>query len=513
MRKHLFLTSLVALVATVGVASAETDVNFAGKYTDATGATVSVNTAGYRYYKSNGDERVVSSLTTNPTLADFTYTDREGVDANLSTGLKTASDFDGTSAATGDVTTTQVIQAGATMDRANYSYVNGAGDTVTLGDVAQTFTQTIDLSSPYTNGASIDVTDGVAGTFTPGMYTWTDPDTGAVYHLNATGDNWVDAYNNVQTPDVGSAQEAARDAMVAAYAADLALVNAAKTQTQTYANDEAINFAAANAIFGTDSTTVATLTARYGTYETAANLLATAQANQAAATTSNMDAQTVYNAPILTTIDGRVGTAANAAIDTSVASGSIKTALDTKADATDLTAEATARQTADTTLQGNIDAEATARQTADTTLQGNIDAEATARQTADATLQGNIDNEVARAMAQEAAIRGDFAAADAQMLANANAYTDSKVDSLEKNVSGGVAAATALSAVEVTNVKKGEMSVGGGYGYYNSQSAMALGAALGLSDNWSVNAGAGIASGDKTQVSFRAGTNYKFKLF
>ncbi len=495
MRKHLFLTSLVALVATVGVASAETDVNFAGKYTDATGATVSVNTAGYRYDKSNGDERVVSSLTTNPTLTDFTYTDKNGDPADLSSGLKTASDFDGTSAATGDVTTTQVIQAGATMDRANYSYVNGAGNTVTLGDVAQTFTQTIDLSSTYTNGASIDVTDGVADTFTPGMYTWTDPDTSAVYHLNATGDNWVDAYNNVQTPDVGSAQEAARDAMVAAYAADLALVNAAKTQTQTYADTEATNWGAANTIFGTDSTTVATLNTRYGTYETAANLLATAQANQAAATTSNTDAQTVYNAPILTTIDGRVGTAANAAIDTSVASGSIKTALDTKADATDLTAEAATRQTADATLQGNIDAEATARQTAD------------------ATLQGNIDNEIARAMAQEAAIRGDFVAADAQMLANANAYTDSKVNALEKNVSGGVAAATALSAVEVSNVKKGEMSVGGGYGYYNSQSAMALGAALGLSDNWSVNAGAGIASGDKTQVSFRAGTNYKFKLF
>ena len=87
------------------------------------------------------------------------------------------------------------------------------------------------------------------------------------------------------------------------------------------------------------------------------------------------------------------------------------------------------------------------------------------------------------------------------------------MNTLEKNVSGGVAAATALSSVEVSNVKKGEVSVGGGYGYYNSQSAMAFGAAMGLSDNWSINAGAGIASGDKTQVAFRAGTNYKFKLF
>lgn len=178
-----------------------------------------------------------------------------------------------------------------------------------------------------------------------------------------------------------------------------------------------------------------------------------------------------------------------------------------------INAEATARQAADTTLQANIDAEASTRAAADTALQNNIDAEALARVNADTTLQNNIDNEVARATAQEAAIRGEIAAADALTLSKANSYTDSRVNTLEKNVSGGVAAATALSSVGVSNVKKGEMSVGGGYGYYNNQSAMAFGAAMGLSDNWSINAGAGIASGDKTQVAFRAGTNYKFKLF
>ena len=178
-----------------------------------------------------------------------------------------------------------------------------------------------------------------------------------------------------------------------------------------------------------------------------------------------------------------------------------------------INAEADARADADITLQNNINAEADARADADTTLQNNINAEADARADADTTLQNNIDNEVARATAQEAAIRGEFAAADAATLNQANAYTDAKVDTLEKNVSGGIAAATALSAVEVSNVKRGEMSVGGGYGYYNGQSAGAFGMAMGLSDNWSVNAGAGIASGDKTQVAFRAGTNYKFKLF
>ena len=49
-----------------------------------------------------------------------------------------------------------------------------------------------------------------------------------------------------------------------------------------------------------------------------------------------------------------------------------------------------------------------------------------------------------------------------------------------------------------------------GYGYFNGQSAAAFGAAMGLSNRWSVNAGAGVSNAD---VSFRAGTNYKFKLF
>ena len=82
--------------------------------------------------------------------------------------------------------------------------------------------------------------------------------------------------------------------------------------------------------------------------------------------------------------------------------------------ATRLTEEATSRESADTTLQNNInalsgdtkskiEAEAQARTSADNTLQGNIDAlsgstdtkianETSARQSADTTLQTNIDN-------------------------------------------------------------------------------------------------------------------------
>ena len=87
---------------------------------------------------------------------------------------------------------------------------------------------------------------------------------------------------------------------------------------------------------------------------------------------------------------------------------------------------------------------------------------------------------------------------------------DTKVNALEKDLSAGIASAAAMSSVAVSNVAKGEVSVGGGYGYYNSQSAVALGAAMGLTDNWSVNAAAGLSD---SNITFRAGTNYKFKLF
>ena len=95
-------------------------------------------------------------------------------------------------------------------------------------------------------------------------------------------------------------------------------------------------------------------------------------------------------------------------------------------------------------------------------------------------------------------------------IAASNAYTDRRIEDLDKNLSAGVAGAVALSSVAVSGVERGEVSVGAGYGYFNGQSAAAFGATMGLSNRWSINAGAGISNAD---VSFRAGTNYKFKLF
>ncbi len=64
--------------------------------------------------------------------------------------------------------------------------------------------------------------------------------------------------------------------------------------------------------------------------------------------------------------------------------------------------EADARESADNTLQDNIDAEESAREDADTTLQNNIDSEARTRADADSTLQNNLNDETdARESADE----------------------------------------------------------------------------------------------------------------
>lgn len=70
-----------------------------------------------------------------------------------------------------------------------------------------------------------------------------------------------------------------------------------------------------------------------------------------------------------------------------------------------ISAEATARQQADSTLDGKIAAEKTRAEGAEGTLQGNINAEALARQQADTTLDGKITTERTRAEGVEAGLQ------------------------------------------------------------------------------------------------------------
>ncbi len=144
-----------------------------------------------------------------------------------------------------------------------------------------------------------------------------------------------------------------------------------------------------------------------------------------------------------------------------------------------------------------------------TTLQGAIDENASNTGNL-GTLSGNHVTANTSVVSNLNQLSAAIDAAADSTLAAANTYTDQRVESMDKNLSAGVAGAVALSAVATSGVERGEVSVGAGYGYFNGQSAAAFGATMGLTNRWSINAGAGISNAD---VSFRAGTNYKFKLF
>ena len=545
--KRAFVAGVVAM-ATSTVVAADTDVTFAGNYTNSDGATVNVNDAvagqSYSYEKSDGTTRNVANQATDPTLADFTYTDKDGNAADLSSGEKVQSDFAGTSAAYGVVSTTQTIASGETVVRDNYTYVNGAGASVTLGTAAQDMIDTIALDATYASGNEIVVTNGTAGSSFDGTF-YSVTVGNETYHLSADGSKLYSSSNIEVSPEPDSELEAAFTNMQNAYTTDTGRVSAAETTTSTQWADEQTNFATADAAFNADQSTVSTLDSRWATYEAAATLLSNAQANQSAAqdaydsnSADLANALSVFDKPITTTItDG-----ANNAIDASIANGAIKNALDTKADASSVAdAETNAKAYADG-LASNYDV-AGAADTAETNAKAYADGLASNYDVAGAADTAET-NAKAYADGLDAALRGDFATADAStlteaktyadtqdaltltaanqytdsaianagalMLKSANEYTDRRVEHLEKDMSAGIANATALSAVAIPNVKKGQLAFSGGYGYYNSQSAVAFGATMGLTDNWSVNLGTGIS--DKS-TSFRAGTTYILDLF
>ena len=531
--KRAFLAGVIAL--TTSVATANTDVTFAGDYTDSNGTTQNVATGtpgaqNFTYDGTNADgtanEGINSNTTTGVSQANFAYTLADGTQETLESGnTYTAGDYTASTVAgtTGyenvSVADGYGLSAGTTVVDSAYSYENpqydenieGSQQYITLDSNTGPRELTADYTTnaTYTDG-STTITNATTAEDLIGLYSYQAGE-GHRYVLSADGtgvrdlDNdgqGVDLTNPAIDPDLKTALQGMLDAYANDSGANLTAATDALTDMQTAEN---ANYAAALGAYNADTAAQETLATNFATYTTATNAYETAtnadsnyqQALDNFNTNTEMfdAASDVYNAPIESTIDDRAQTVAEAVV----------------AD------EASARESADADLQGAIDNEASARADEDAAIRSEFaDADDAVRgefAAADADLQAAIDNEVERATAQEQAIRNDFAAGDAATLARANAYTDQRVDTLEKNVSGGVAAATALSSVAVSNVKRGEVSVGAGYGYYNDQSAVAFGAAMGLTDRWSVNAGAGLATGDKTQMSFRAGTNYKFKLF
>ena len=514
MKKHFILTSLVAIAMSCPAVAA-TDVTFGGAYNNgASNIADGVADTTYDYVKSDGTTATGIAYNSDPVLTDFTYTDKDGNLADLSTGTPVQSDFVGATAADGvNVKSVQEIVSGATASRDNYTYVNGAGDEVTLGEVAQDMKEVVALDATYTGGTSIDVVNGTAGEFNGTLYTVED--SGYVYHLSADGTKLVDDRNVNVTPTAGSALETEFNNMVAAYNADKAnIVTAEGTTTANWATEQT-KFAAADVVFREDGDKIAELDGYFATVGVATDALAAAQAAQqvaADAYVANSElfqaAKDVYDAPILETITN----GANEAIDGALAEGgAIRSELDVNATAI------ADNKTAIETNAANIEVNATAIADNKTAIESEV-ARATA---AEIELDGKIAQNTS-AIEEEVAnrIAGDAMTLDAAKayvdsknelaLKSAYDYTDRKVDALEDELSAGIASAAAMSSVAVSGVGRGEVSVGGGYGYYNSQSAIALGAAMGLTDNWSVNAAAGLAD---SNVTFRAGTNYKFKLF
>ena len=493
MKKHFILTSLVAIAMSCPAVAA-TDVTFGGAYNNgASNIADGVADTTYDYVKSDGTTATGIAYNSDPVLTDFTYTDKDGNLADLSTGTPVQSDFVGATAADGvNVKSVQEIVSGATASRDNYTYVNGAGDEVTLGEVAQDMKEVVALDATYTGGTSIDVVNGTAGEFNGTLYTVED--SGYVYHLSADGTKLVDDRNVNVTPTAGSALETEFNNMVAAYNADKANIVTAEGTTAANWATEQTKFAAADVVFREDGDKIAELDGYFATVGVATDALAAAQTAQqvaADAYVANSElfqaAKDVYDAPILEAITN----GANEAIDGALAEGgAIRSELDVNA---------TAIADNKTAIESEV-ARATA---AEIELDGKIAQNTSA-----------IEEEVANRIAGDAmtldAAKAYVDSKNELALKSAYDYTDRKVDALEDELSAGIASSAAMSSVAVSGVGKGEVSVGGGYGYYNSQSAIALGAAMGLTDNWSVNAAAGLAD---SNVTFRAGTNYKFKLF
>ena len=530
MKKSLILTSLLAIVAT-GAAKAETDVTFGGSYalsTDTGGVQSGVVTTApaditYDYDVTDGSSTDGVNANVNyanaPDVTKFTFIDPNGATHDVSFESRyDKSDYVGTTAVTGaGYGTTQNIVAGAEVSESNYSYtytLGGADIERTLDNPSRFIGEMTALSENYANAISVNVVNGEAfvnggttaltnaGDLDYTLYGFTLGD--SYYNLDKEGDSFILVRNGEKvSPASGSELETEFNNAKDAYAADVGTLGTNIATTASNWATEKTYYDTAKGFFDTDMATVATLTNNYDSQDKADKLYSDAQKKQGVAQenqnkniANHNAAVELYNTPIETVQAATLQDAKDYAdslasnYDAAGAADAAETNAKSYADSQDVLTLNDAKDYADS-LASNYDAAGAADA-----------AETNAKSYADS--QDVLTLNAAKAYAD---------AGNALTLNQANAYTDAKVDTLEKNVSGGIAAATALSAVEVSNVKRGEMSVGGGYGYYNGQSAGAFGMAMGLSDNWSVNAGAGIASGDETQVAFRAGTNYKFKLF
>lgn len=556
MKKHFILTSLVAIAMSCPAVAA-TDVTFGGAYNNGASKIADGEPADVTYSYVAGSETITGVASTeSPDKSKFTYTGTDGNETNLSAGeIPTQSEYTATSSATGVVAGPSELVSGMTLNKSDYTYQtsqtdeNGESVFVALGEGPLDVVKTITLSNEAATEITVKNAEGASEQISGKLYSFTTVD-GVVLTLNedATG---VLRDGLVAELDPNSAEDVAEfERVKGLYEEDKQKLDLLVLDTEAAYATETANFNSAKSAFDADTATLVGLNEDFATVGTATKAYDVALQAQSVAQASKADndalyqaAKDVYDAPILETISN----GAKAEIDNALAeNGAIRNELDQKvnrADAENIFAEK--QQWVDNTLgiesaNSNAVSDALTGEIAgdETTFAGAINAidGAVSKNTTDiatnaeniAVNKAAIETNATDIAANKTAIESEVAnriAGDDMTLASAKAYvdsknelalksaydyTDKKVDALEEDLSAGIASAAAMSSVAVSGVGKGEVSVGGGYGYYNSQSAVALGAAMGLTDNWSVNAAAGLSD---SNVTFRAGTNYKFKLF
>ena len=543
MKKHIILTSLFAIAATCGAANAETDVTFAGNYTATTGIQpVSAGTPGAYSFTYSGTavdgsvvENIASDTGAGVAKNQFNYSLADGTAADLSDNMSyVATDYVAGTAASG-YTNVHVedgygLDAASSVVDSNYSYVNPQYDAsdessqqyivLDKDGTARTLHTNYATNETYTSG-SADITTATTATDLIDLYSY-QSEGSHLYKLSEDGTGVRDITNDGQAvdldnPAIDPVLRGLLQGMIDAYAADsgdafttaLDALNVLQTQENN-------NFDDALDAYNADVATQGTLVTNFGTYTTAVNAYGEETAansnyqialdNYNADTAKFNSASALYNSSIETTLDGTLTSAREYADSQDITTlTSAKDYADSLADNYDAagsaeTAEANAKDYSDANL---VAAKSYADEKDDLTL-------ASAQDYSDANLsiaKNYTDDQIEVAMNN----MFDYAdTRDALVLNQANAYTDKRIEKLDKDLSAGIASSAALSSVAVSGVKKGELSFGAGFGHHNSQSAAAFGAVMGLSDSWSVNAGAGFSN---SNVTVRAGTNYKFKLF
>ena len=547
MKKTLFLTSVLAISATIGAANATIE------------GTESAQ------IKAN----LETEFKVAPEKSDYSVKAPDGTDSTLAaesaagyTSYAATTSADGTLVALNDDVVLNIAQGA--VSNSNYKYASKdadgivsmvAGDTI-VSDLSKNYTSEyittpISVSTAMDSAPTIDLgTDASDAVYITGD--------GNYYLLRVGDDILLNGDANVTADNPNTYND-----LLTAYNADVEAIDNLYTTLVGYKAENTTNAAAVVVARDQDNGAIQNIVANQLTFTT-----------ESARYTSDAAENASYVNSLAQAIDKSIVGGANDAIAASVTDGAIKTALNGKADvsaveavATDLATNYSTTEQITNEITGliatkesniseqlgydvtknpanadepnsltsklkshdtnivaaiNTNYDAIAEINSSDVMQSGIDA---TKVTQIATNTAAIATEKSEREAEDLAIRSEFAAADELTLNTAKAYadagnelainqskayTDERIEKLDKDLSAGVASAVALSSVSVSGIKKGEVSVGGGYGYFNGQSAAALGAAMGLSDRWSINAGAGLSSSD---VSFRAGTNYKFKLF